>query len=93
VLRDGRFIIELNPRLTYKDEVVRHMAGREVATQRERKSQAVPRSTEPVLEVRELSRQQEFEGVNLELYRGEILGISGLIGSGRTELGKVHFLD
>ncbi len=40
----------------------------------------------PVLEVRHLSRAGEFEDVSFELRRGEILGITGLIGSGRTEV-------
>ena len=91
VLRDGKFIIELDPKQTNKDELVRHMAGREIATLSARKSQPRSRSTEVVLKVRGLSRKGEFEGVNLELRRGEILAISGLIGSGRTELGKCIF--
>ena len=41
--------------------------------------------------MRDLSRSEEFEGVNFELHRSEILAISGLIGSGRTELGKCIF--
>ena len=91
VLRDGEFIIELDPRRTDKDEIVRHMAGREVATLSERKSQPSSKGTEVVLKVRDLSRSEEFEGVNFELHRSEILAISGLIGSGRTELGKCIF--
>jgi ribose transport system ATP-binding protein len=73
VLRDGKFIIELDPKRTNKDEIVRHMAGREVATLNQRKSQPSSRSPEVVLKVRDLSRKEEFEGVNLELHRGEIL--------------------
>ena len=91
VLRDGRFIVELDARQTAKDEIVRHMAGREVATLSDRKSQPSSKGTEVVLKVRDLSRKEEFDGVNFELHRSEILAISGLIGSGRTELGKCLF--
>lgn len=55
----------------------------------------VPRQTapsgEPVLELRGLSRRGEFEDVSLTLNRGEILGLTGLLGAGRTELAHVIF--
>ncbi len=41
---------------------------------------------EPVLEVRGLSRQGEFENIDLTVRRGEVVGLTGLIGAGRTEL-------
>jgi simple sugar transport system ATP-binding protein len=44
-----------------------------------------PRSR-PVLEVRGLSRQQEYEDISFDVREGEILGVTGLLGSGRTEL-------
>ena len=91
VLRDGKFITELNPQQTDKDEMVRHMAGREVDSLRLQQSKSTRKATETVLKVHDLSRNQEFEGVTFELRRGEILAISGLIGSGRTELGKCIF--
>ncbi|NRB57683.1 MAG: sugar ABC transporter ATP-binding protein [Salinicola sp.] len=48
-------------------------------------------SGEPVLELRHLSRTGEFEDVSLTLHRGEILGLTGLLGAGRTELAHVLF--
>ena len=91
VLRDGRFVTELNPQHTNKDELVRHMAGREAAGLHARESQPSRTGAEVALKVSDLSRKAEFEGVTFELARGEILAISGLIGSGRTELGKCIF--
>ncbi len=44
-----------------------------------------------VLRVESLSRQSEFDGVNFTLAKGEVLGIGGLIGSGRTELARCIF--
>ena len=77
MLRDGEFIIELDPRRTDKDEIVRHMAGREVATLSERKSQPSSKGTEVVLKVRDLSRSEEFEGVNFELIEVKSLQFQG----------------
>jgi simple sugar transport system ATP-binding protein len=45
----------------------------------------------PVLEVQELSRPDSFRAVSLRLERGEVLGITGLLGSGRTELALALF--
>ena len=41
---------------------------------------------EVVLEVKGLSREGWYQDVNFKLYRGEVLGIAGMLGSGRTEL-------
>lgn len=46
---------------------------------------------EPLLEVRNLSRENNFADVSFKLYPGEILGITGLLGSGRTELAMTLF--
>lgn len=91
VLRDGRFILELEPSKTNKEEIVRHMAGREDTGTRVLAPEQKPRGTQVVLKVRDFTRKGEFEGVNLDLHRSEVLAISGLIGSGRTELGKCIF--
>lgn len=89
VLRDGAFISELDPKKTSKDEMVRQMAGRAVKPAARR---SLPeQSNDVVLAVRGLSRDHEFSDISFDLHRGEVLGIAGLIGSGRTELGKCLF--
>jgi len=89
VLQDGRSIAQLDPRKTTKKEMVNTMAGREVhGTHQPRPF--VERS-EIVLRARSLTRAGEFENIDFDLHRGEILGIAGLVGSGRTELGKCLF--
>lgn len=89
VLRDGALVTRLDPAATTKDEMVRHMAGRPVVPAPHRPLGAL--SDEVVLSVNGLSRAGEFEAVGFDLHRGEVLGIAGLVGSGRTELGKCLF--
>ena len=89
VLRDGANIAELDPRITTKDEMVRQMAGRAVVPASHRPLTAI--SDEVVLRVEGLGRHGEFEDISFELHKGEVLGIAGLVGAGRTELGKCLF--
>ena len=90
VLRDGAFITELNPKTTTKEEMVNHMVGREV-NRAARQSRPQLAQAETVLKVEGLSRAGEFEDVSFDLRKGEILGVSGLVGAGRTELAKCIF--
>lgn len=90
VLRDGAFVSELDPKTTTKEEMVRAMAGRDVG-----KGNPAPHvqidKREVVLRVSGLSRYGEFDNVSFELHKGEILGVSGLVGAGRTEVAKCIF--
>ena len=90
VLRDGAFVTELDPKTTTKQIMVNHMVGRDV-DRGAKKLQPERQVSEPVLEVEGLCRTGEFEDVSFTLNKGEILGISGLIGAGRTELAKCIF--
>ena len=90
VLRDGEFIAELDPKSTTKEEMVNHMVGREV-NRAARKVRPEFAQAETVLRVEGLSRAGEFQDVSFVLKKGEILGISGLVGAGRTEVAKCIF--
>jgi rhamnose transport system ATP-binding protein len=88
VLRDGHHIKTAPASELDAEELVRLMVGRplnELFT----RSQSSPGET--VLEVRGLTRDEEFEDVDLALRRGEILGLAGLVGAGRTELAQSIF--
>jgi simple sugar transport system ATP-binding protein len=50
-----------------------------------------PQQVQPLLDVRDLSMSGNFEGINFALFPGEILGVTGLLGSGRTELAQSLF--
>ncbi|RKP51864.1 sugar ABC transporter ATP-binding protein [Pararobbsia silviterrae] len=86
VLRDGRRIDTMKTADTTHDDVVRKMVGREMA------STQLPRATRiglPAIEARKLSHAPHFNDIDLTLRRGEIVGLAGLAGCGRSELGQV----
>ena len=92
VLRDGVLICEMDPAAATKDEMVRQMAGRPAPPIVARPAgQQRGEDEAPILRVTGLSRRDEFEDITFQLHRGEILGVSGLVGSGRTELAKCLF--
>jgi ABC-type sugar transport system ATPase subunit len=88
VLRDGVHVGEL-PADASREEMVRLMAGRKPKIGAQ--SIRAAATTAPVLEVEGLTRAGEFENVSFTLHKGEILGVSGLIGAGRTEMAKCLF--
>ena len=88
VLRDGHHIKTALASELDAEELVRLMVGRplhELFT----RSESSPGET--ALEVKGFARDGEFEGVDLALRRGEILGLAGLVGAGRTELAQSIF--
>ncbi len=71
-----------------RGQIIEYIVGRRVDAFA-RKSRAVDRSQPPVLEVVGLSGRQKPLDVSLQLYAGEVLGIAGLLGAGRSELARV----
>ncbi len=88
VLRDGRNVAGDLRSAYSRDRVIEWMVGRPVVEQFPK----VPHSTgEPILEIDKLAGMDLPRGVSLTLHRGEILGIAGIVGSGRTELARSLF--
>lgn len=89
VLRDGRIIDTTPVSETSHPEIISKMVGRPVEMSYPRRETAV--SSDVVLEARGLSCAGFVRDVSFTLHRGEILGIAGLVGSGRTELVEAIF--
>jgi ribose transport system ATP-binding protein len=86
VLKDGRAVaVGLPAKTTPTREVVALMTGRNVEYVFPERP-AEPSPAEPVLQVRGLAREGEFEALDLEVRPGEIVGLAGLVGSGRSEI-------
>ncbi len=85
VLRDGEGVIESKPLKDYKtSDIVTAMVGRQLA-EREKRFREVVRG-EAVLELKHLVTSLGHNDVSLTLYPGEVLGLYGLVGAGRSEL-------
>ncbi len=89
VLRDGRKIASLLPNETTPDKLVSLMVGRAVDATYTRPGR--PIAGKVVLEVKNLSAPTGFSDVNLTVRAGEIVGLCGLVGSGRTEVARAIF--
>ncbi len=87
VLRDGKSVATGVIGETPLDEIVRAMAGRALV----RRARVAASAGEVILRVEDLTGAKKPIGASLELRRGEVLGIAGLIGSGRTELLRAIF--
>ncbi|MGA2642079.1 MAG: sugar ABC transporter ATP-binding protein [Spirochaetia bacterium] len=88
VLRDGQYVGELPIAEATPERVVQMMVGRSLQEVFRKEKAEI---TEPVLEVRALTRRGAVEDVSFTLRRGEILGFAGLVGAGRTETARLLF--
>jgi ribose transport system ATP-binding protein len=86
VLRDGVSVLESKPLKDYKQgEIVDLMVGRHLV-ERKVENRVVDRSVTPVLELRGITTTLGHNEISLALYPGEVLGMYGLVGAGRSEL-------
>lgn len=90
VLRDGQFIGTMKTKDTNKSEIINMMVGR-VIFEDPKISSNVPDDAPVVLEVSNLNAGKLVKNINFKLKKGEILGFSGLMGAGRTEVARAIF--
>lgn len=87
VFRDGKYVTTRNIKEVTKQDIIEYMVGKSV--------NATPRSEctsdEVLLEIKNFSSGNKFENINFKLRKGEILGVAGLAGAGRTELMRALF--
>jgi ribose transport system ATP-binding protein len=92
-MRDGRTVHSAPMSEVSRIQLVTTMLGRELAEtlSHRRSAEASERTGPPVVEVGGLRRGKVLDGVDLEVHRGEIVGLAGLLGSGRTETARAVF--
>lgn len=88
VMRDGEFVIKKDIKSTHQNEIVEYMLGRKMDEQFPEKENL---AGEKLFEVRNLNDNDLISDINFHVKAGEIVGISGLVGAGKTELCKAIF--
>ena len=91
VLRNGRLVFSDDAQAQTASSLIRGMLGRELESQFPRRHGQPRRDLAPVIRVRNLSRAPDLSDIGFDLHPGEILGIGGLLGSGRTEVLRAIF--
>lgn len=90
VLRDGKMVVTENCENITLKTIIKHMVGKQFEAF-EWIERSYSTDNTPVLEVRNLNAGPIVRDINFKIYPGEILGIAGLMGSGRTELVRAIF--
>lgn len=91
VMRDGRTVVSEDVKAVAPRDLVRHMVGREVSDLYPgRPARAVSTQEKPLLQVQNLTTRK-LRDVSFEVRRGEVVGVAGLMGAGRTSLFNALF--
>lgn len=88
ILRDGQYINSMNFMDTTLPEIISNMVGRDI---KEKFPRITCKRGNKILEVRKLNAGRMVRDINFDLYEGEIVGIAGLMGAGRTETTRAIF--
>jgi ribose transport system ATP-binding protein len=90
ILRDGRKVLTEASKALTISQVIDHIVGRKLEQAMAWKARETPPETDSLLEIRNL-RSGKLQGLDLEVRHGEIVGLAGLMGSGRSELARAIF--
>ena len=90
VMRDGEYIGTVKISEVTDEEIVKMMVGRKISSTKKEKSSCKENSP-VVLEVKNLNSGGKLKNITFNLRKGEILGFSGLMGAGRTEVARAIF--
>jgi ABC-type sugar transport system ATPase subunit len=88
VFRDGRFIGEYPAASVTRDDIIKSMVGREITQMFPKQAATIG---DVVLSVRNLCLEGRFHDISFDLRTGEILGVAGLVGSGRSNVAETLF--
>ena len=90
VLRDGNLVAAGAVEGVTTNELAKHMVGHDVRTESLQRDKKI---TDEVLKIDKLSDTVHFKDISLSLKKGEVLGVTGLLGDGRSELFQTVFGD
>ena len=88
ILRDGKYIGERNIANTTFDEIVSMMVGRELGERFPMRNSTIG---DEKIKVENLTIKGLFENVSFKVHKGEVVGVAGLMGAGRTEVARTIF--
>jgi len=88
ILRDGEYIISMDFKDTSLKEIISYMVGREI---KEKFPRVESHKGKKLLEIKNLNAGELVRDISFDLYQGEIVGIAGLMGAGRTETTRAIF--
>lgn len=91
VLRDGKKINTVFTKDVNRDEVITMMVGESLKDAYISEPARIKKGQQPVLKVENLFRKPRVNGISFEAFPGEVLGITGLTGAGKTELSRLIF--
>ena len=87
IMRDGQYVKTLNTADTNRDELIKYMVGRELKDIYPKREEV---KSEPMLELVNVCGNGDTD-INIHVNKGEIVGLAGLVGAGRTELARMIF--
>nr|WP_319515066.1 sugar ABC transporter ATP-binding protein [uncultured Cohaesibacter sp.] len=90
VFKDGETVIDLDPATCTEEDIITNMVGRKMDAVFPKKVLA-PKDSPVSLSIEHLNRPGVLSDISLQLRKGEVVGMSGLIGSGRSELARCIF--
>lgn len=90
VMRDGEYVATSNTKDITKEVLINQMVGR-VIYEDPKQASTVPSDAPVVMSVKSLNQGHKVKDLSFELKKGEILGFSGLMGAGRTEMARLLF--
>jgi ribose transport system ATP-binding protein len=91
ILRDGRRLFTKPLTEVTPAQIVEGIVGQEIEGDLAYRERELPQDARPLLEARDLWAGRRVRGVSFDLHAGEVIGLAGLMGSGRTELARCLF--
>ena len=94
ILRNGKFIKEVMTKDTPRDELIGMMIGKSAAELSQigvKKAHKDISGERPIVSVKQLGLKGTINPTDLDVYPGQVVGFAGLLGSGRTELGRLLY--